>query len=567
MLEWPAVVTAVAELGTVPETVGRSRVRWALLAADLLVPFAVFARQIGVWTLRPLAATEMMRGDWTTYIAAPNFLRTAPLLTFPLGRVPGYISPPGISLAMADANPLLTPLYRLGNALSPDHPIQFVGWQLLASYVLAYVASTRFIETGAVRLRSQTLDIGDRAVARLLAAALLIMPMFSMRWIHVSLTNQWIVIAALYLALFRRRYTPADVGWRVGLMLLAPVVQPYFVPMVAMTMVPYVIGGLRRAAWRTLFVSGATVVGVFAVAALFGFIGDGFSAESRDYGSFPADVTTMFSPRGYGRWLPDLPHHPKNTEGLGFVGLGVLALIVVAIAVVARRRLPRRIPGAAWSVLAACGALAVFATWPRIRVFGWTILDVSRSPLALNAIGHVFRVNGRFIWPAIWLTALAAGAVVLAWRDHWRNAIVVALVTVQFVDTKPEHITSLPTVVYDQSHQVLAEERANGATSVQLQPPWVAYQCYAGYDLKYDAVAPFILAAAALRMPVNSGYPARPALDAKRQICQIGAERFNFGVFDPHVVYIRSIMAPDLIGLKCRTMTDLLRACRSTRGQ
>ena len=68
--------------------------------------------------LNPFAAPRMLRYDWVTYISAPNFLRSAPLLTFPLGRTPDYMAPVGSSLGLADASPYMLPVYRLLNVIS-----------------------------------------------------------------------------------------------------------------------------------------------------------------------------------------------------------------------------------------------------------------------------------------------------------------------------------------------------------------------------------------------------------------------------------------------------------------
>ena len=86
------------------------------------MPFVVFAVRVGTWTLNPLAAPRMLRYDWVTYISAPNFLRSAPLITFPIGRTPDYMAPVGSSLGLADASPYMMPLYRLLNAFSPRSP-------------------------------------------------------------------------------------------------------------------------------------------------------------------------------------------------------------------------------------------------------------------------------------------------------------------------------------------------------------------------------------------------------------------------------------------------------------
>ena len=97
----------------------------------------------------------MLRYDWVTYISAPNFLRAAPILTFPIGRTPDYMAPVGSSLGLADASPYMVPVYRLLNFISPDHPTQILGWLVLASYVLTFYWSVKFLRRAYVAMRGQ----------------------------------------------------------------------------------------------------------------------------------------------------------------------------------------------------------------------------------------------------------------------------------------------------------------------------------------------------------------------------------------------------------------------------
>ena len=538
--------------------------RWVLRLADLVLPVAVFARQIGLWTLDPSAAPRMMLSDWTTYIAAPNFLRGAPVFTFPLGRIPGYVSPPGINLAMADANPLLLPAYRVANALSPGRPVQLVGWQILLAYVVVFLFATRFVEVGAQRLRGSSLGFGERVVVRAIGAAALAMPFFSTRWVHVSLTNHWVVIAALHLALFRRRYTVVDVVLRVALLIVATLIQPYFFPMVAALTVPYVVGGLRRKRWwLAILVTVGALGATLAAARLFGFLGGGFQTMSHDYGSYTADLGSLLIDRGSGRLMPDLPGRGSSGEGLGFPGLGMLGLAAAGAVVVAARGLPRRVPRAAWGVLAAAGALAVFAALPRVRLFGFTLFDGRSSALGLHGPGQVFRTNGRFVWPLAWLVVLAAGAVVVAWRSSWTPAIVVALAVAQFADVPGRQVRPRTSTPYELSVEVLRAERAAGATAIELQPPWVLPVCFPAARPVFDEIAPTILAAAVLQLPINSGYTSRPSLIAKQEICYRQRRVFAARRYWDHVLYLLPAGTPAAAGLECRPMTSVLKACRA----
>ena len=86
----------------------------------------------------------MMVGDWSTYILAPNFLRHAPVLSFPLGSVPHYLSPVGSSLGNSDAAPYLLPVYRALLPVFGARPFQLVGLLLLCGYLGTYSVVQRY---------------------------------------------------------------------------------------------------------------------------------------------------------------------------------------------------------------------------------------------------------------------------------------------------------------------------------------------------------------------------------------------------------------------------------------
>ena len=535
--------------------------RWL---ADLGVPLAVFWWQIGVWTLRVHAAPRMMRLDWTTYIIAPNYLRSAPLFTMPLAGIPGYISPPGASLGITDANPLLTPLYRLANALSPDRPVQFVGWQLLAAYVLTYLLATRFVETAVRRLRNvERLSVAERVGARGVALMAIVMPMFTQRWVHVTLAQQWLLVWALHLAVFDRRYDRRGVIARLVVCLLATAIQPYWLPMVGAVTVPYIVGWFRRSPKATAIVTGAAAAGVVVLMYVLGFVDGRFSSSGRDYGNYSADLTTLFNPRGRDRVLSSLPNRFGNTEGLAFPGLGLLLVLIAGCAlygaVVKRRRVPVRVRG----VLALCALLAVMATLPIVRWKGATVVDLTHTPFGLVWLGEKFRTNGRFVWPAVWLLVMVTGAVVVAWRRWVGVAAIVVAVTVQLMSTTPERIEATSSTMYHQIYDALRREQAAGATRVEMQPPWVVYGCSPGKGSRFADSAPILLAAAVTGMSVNSGYPGRPPVEAIQRICVDEAANFRAGRFRQDTVYVRPRQLLAVAGLVCRTASRDFVVCRA----
>ena len=141
---------------------------------------------------------------------------------------------------------------------------------------------------------------------------------------------------------------------------------------------------------------------------------DGYLLElgSGEYwaGDFTMNLNSFFNSMGNSRLLPKLPLWGEmQFEGSAYLGLGVLALTAVCLVLLIRkrgfslRRHPRRI---AMLILGAVlVAVSVFPTF----AFGDQLLI--RIPLSrrMNNLLGIFRSNGRFIWPVIYIIIFSAG--------------------------------------------------------------------------------------------------------------------------------------------------------------
>jgi hypothetical protein len=541
------------------------RAAWAWRAVDVAVPAAIACVRIGAWTLDPRAAPRMLSNDYVTYIVAPNYLRSAPVLSIPIGRVPGYLAPVGSSLGLSDASPILTPVYRLANALSPDRPVQLLGWQLVVAYVLMFVVGVAFLQRMRTAIGGAATDVLSMVETRVVAAMLLFVPFFQSGLAHVALMQQWLIVAALYLALFRADANRANTRLGVGVVLLTALVHPYLLPPVVVIGVPYLVR-LARARWSEACVAGLVMVaGIGVAGVLMGYIGGGPTIANGGYGTYSADLAFLVSTEGTSRSLQALPFAPADTiEGLGFVGLGAICLVIAAVtAAVMGQRLDRTLRRRLAWLLVATGALAVFATFPVVHLAGRELVDLTHTPFSLTFVGDVFRSNGRFVWALGYLVVLASAGFVLAIPSRARLLVLVPAVVLQAVDVVPYVIPRTDPAPYEQAVGVLRDEQSRAATSVQVMPPWIQYECVPP-EIDYADLAPVLLAASVTGLPVNSGYPARPSDAFATRICADESAEFVRGDLRPDVVYVVNAAAALPPELACRPLSGALVACRMT---
>lgn len=540
------------------------RIGW--LTIDALVAGVVFAARVGRWTLNPLNAPRLIVEqdpivDWATYIVGPNYLRTAPILSFPLGSVPDHIAPTGTSLAATDSSPLLTPLYRVANAIWPDRPWQLLGWIVLVAYVLVMVSTTAFVTAGVRALRRRAeLAWSDHLAIRCVGAAALFMPFFSDRIRHVTLMQQWLVVVALYLAIFRRapsRHTSVMV---VGTIVLATAIQPYFLPMIGLVSLPYVVRTLRADRTHGIVAVLSTGVGVGAAALGLGYIAPGSSGRNVGFGAYSADLRFLVASQDRSRLVAGMEVYPLTFEGSGWIGAGMLGLVVAACALVlATGQLDRRVLRAVLPAAAAALVLVVLAALPNIRFGGRELLHLEGTPFAFSVFGEVFRTNGRLVWACAWLVVLAAACVVIAVPRRAIVGLVVAAMLVQFWDSPRMVVPSAPTATYESAERILDGWRREGISEVQIQPPWINYSC--DLMVPYQELMTVVLASAVLRLPSNSGYPGRPSADFAQQ-CVAQAEAFRGDGLRADVAYVVNATDPMTAELDCRPINDVVSACR-----
>ena len=304
--------------------------------------------------------------------------------------------------------------------------MQLLGWLLLIAYAMVFWWSEKFLRALRDTLRGRREPrFWSELEIRIGAAVLVFLPFFVYRFGHVALMQQWVLVAALYIAVFRGGVRPANTRCVVAISLVATLVHPYFVPSVLLICAPYIVRLFRRS-WRNgVAALAAQLVGVVVISSALGYLGGGANASNGGYGVYSADLAFLVTSQDTSRMLRSFAFAPATFEGMGFVGLGVLALVVAAaVALLSGVRFPRWLALRIAVVGAMTVGLALFAAFPVLHFGGHTIVDLRSTPFSLDFIGKVFRTNGRLVWSLSWLVALLAVGIVLSIPGRAKLAIV-----------------------------------------------------------------------------------------------------------------------------------------------
>jgi len=348
----------------------------------------------------------------------------------------GY--PEGESVALLDVNPLLAVALKPLSPLLPE-PAQYFGLEVILVCTLQFFFAFRLFR----------LLIGrDVLGAALCSVFFLLAPPLNYRfWGHYSLSNQWLLVAALYVFGRAQQATTNSVRRFVisaaVLMAIAVGTNPYL----ALEVLLLLVAGVVSLLWQkrmsvaksaglvaTLFATG------FAVAYSPGLvIAGGKGYGSSGYRDLSMNLLAPFDPRTRTSIIFPRLHSasPGQYEGYNYLGAGVLILaaVVVIVAIIHKGKLWR--PDKRWFVPVAgcCLVLTLLALSTKLTLGSRTLVNIDPSE-KLTPLFAPLRATGRLFWaPYYAILAAILAAPFLLFRKAWATLLIAALLVLQFFDT------------------------------------------------------------------------------------------------------------------------------------
>ncbi len=383
--------------------------------------------------------------NWIAFDPAYHYVgwelfRQDPHLHWPLTYTDRLGYPKGESVALLDLNPLMAVVLKPLSPLLPE-PAQYFGIEVVLVCALQFFFAFRLFR----------LLIGPNLIGIALCSAyfLLAPPLNYRFWGHYSLSNQWLLLAALYV--FARAQQPSSDRrparrFMISGLALAAIsvgINPY----VAFQVLLILLAGVVSLLWRkriTLLQSAGIAAGLmgfgFVVAYAFGLvISGGRGYASGGYRDLSMNLLAPFDPRGWTSLIFPRLHSASagQYEGYNYLGAGVLVLaaITAIAALVNRKKLPP--PDKRWFVPLAlcCLLLALLALSTKVTLGARTLVDLDPGQ-RFSGIFAPLRASGRLFWaPYYALLAAILAAPFLFLRKIWATALIGAALVVQFADT------------------------------------------------------------------------------------------------------------------------------------
>jgi hypothetical protein len=350
-----------------------------------------------------------------------------------LSRLVAY--PNGMPLIATDSNPLVSIPLKLFSPLLP-YPFQFEGWWLLISVFFSYSLAFGLF-----------LDLSGRPLGSALGAAVVaVAPVLLFRWLHNSLSSQWLILGAFSIFLRPRsdgsavaRYGPTRAGDRAP-SLLRPDGRPnrWDGPRPQVRPAPARREGMVRS--LAPLVLGSAVIALFGltVAWVTGMLV--LTNVGAEVGLFTMDPLAWFNPMGTSSFLPSWTTGWGQYEGYQYLGLGGFLLVLAgAVSLPLRRgQEARRLGHAALWLTPAFVVWYVMAVSPIVTAFGHVVLSLRIDDLpVLGQVFSIFRSSGRFGWPITYFILLSGVILTLTVDRRAALAILAAALLVQVWDLAP----------------------------------------------------------------------------------------------------------------------------------
>ncbi len=425
--------------------------------------------------------------NWIAFDPAYHYIgwemfRQDPHVHWPITYTDRLGYPQGESVALLDLNPLLAVALKPWSPLLPE-PAQYFGLEVILACTLQFFFAFRLfrlliegapgspqgLKPDASGSRDGTakavpfqngflkrvgwLDWSAQSSSNILGAALcsvffLLAPPLNYRfWGHYSLSNQWLLVAALFVFAQAQQESPRSVRrFVISACVLAAVsvgTNPYLAFQVLLILTATVVSLF----WQKR-ISVAKSAGVVALLAAIGFVvaysfglvisgGKGYS--SGGYRDLSMNLLAPFDPRTWTSVIFPRLHSasPGQYEGYNYLGAGVLVLaaVVVIAAIIHRGKVWR--PDKRWLVPLGlcCLVLTLLALSTKITFGAATVIDLDPSG-RLSPYFSPLRASGRLFWaPYYAILAAILAAPFLLFRKAWANLLIAAMLVLQFADT------------------------------------------------------------------------------------------------------------------------------------
>lgn len=318
---------------------------------------------------------------------------------FPFGLVDGLIFPEQLSITYTDSIPIAALICKIFSSILPQ-TFQYLGiWGILTyalqgavSALLLYdvIGNRRFSIVGSVFFSLST-------------------PMIGRMYAHLALAFHALILISIWLFFQREKlWNKKRQVWLWTLVMsLAATIHIYFVPMVlCFAFFFYVDEALSKKRWKCFIKLGIPLIITLLIMYAFGDFYGTPKYASTHFGELNSKLNAFFIPANTStiKSLLGLEEtYRSDWEGYAYLGAGVIVLLVmVFVSIVANKHFEIFKSRTAVLFISISLVFLLVATEPEFSIGEFKVLTL-HFPEKVENILAIFRANGRFMWPVMYL--------------------------------------------------------------------------------------------------------------------------------------------------------------------
>ena len=540
---------------------------WLSLAISFVIGFLYAALLLGP-ALNP-RNVGWVRWDPADHYIGWELFRQDPHWHWPLTYTDRLGYPRGEAVALVDLNPLLAVLLKPLSPLLPD-PFQYFGIEAVLVCTLQVFFSIRLFR----------LLLGRKPLGIVLCSLFfLLSPALAWRLTrHYSLSNHWLLIAALLIFFQAQQESPRTVRRFIisGLVLgaVAVAINPYLAFQVMFVLTATVGSLLWRRRLSPLgaagFMAGLGMTCSIVAYSLGLFIAGGKGYGALGYRFYSLSLLAPLDPDFYASilspWLPHSPDGPLH-PGSNYLGLGIILLALLVAILLVKQREKLRSLDRRWVVplFLCCLALTLLALSTRISIGSTVLVDLDPGQ-RLSRFLAPLRASERLFWvPYYTILTVALAAPFLLFPRSRANVLLAIVLAVQLVDTIPLRRWVRATVNQPQLHPLKSPVWSTLGSLHENLVVLPAWQCGAQASPGgWDGFWIFGLLATQQKMRTNSYYSARYTAVNRDFHCRLAIAALAEQPLSPDTAYV---VTPSLAAViaegptgpgKCHQLDDFI---------
>ncbi len=368
-------------------------------------------------------------GDMTAHYLGWVFYRNTPW-QWPIGLLDGITSPYKFSVIYMDSIPLFAFIFKLLSPILPEI-FQYFGLFGLLTYVLQGVLGNELI----YRFTGKSKESIYGSLIFIFSSTV-----FQRMFGHTALAFHPIILLCL-LVYFSKR----DISERKGvlywalLMILAVSIHAYFFPMVFAFVCAYYLSELISKEWyRALIKIVICLLICFLAMYAWGYFYGTHAMDGGGIGDYNSNLNVLINGAGlslFGR-LIGITATDSIWEAYAYLGLGILMLVTVTLFDIIQKKKFKNFRRKYISTVLLVIIFCIVSIFPIIR-FGTYTLFTLNLPARINNLVGIFRSNGRFMWPVMYLIMTAV--IVYAIKNFGKRGrcLLLICVVMQILDLTP----------------------------------------------------------------------------------------------------------------------------------